>query len=563
MQVYCSKQHPNSSSNRFCIHCGEPLALATGQVVNNRYRVIRQLGQGGFGRTYLAEDTTKSNQTCVLKEFAPQVTEKQDLQKARELFEREANVLKKLSHPQIPMFHNSLQVTIGSKDFFFLVQDYIDGDNFDKLLEERQSQGKTFSEEEIINLLQKILPVLSYIHSLDVVHRDISPDNLIWRRSDNLPILIDFGGVKQLPASQGFWFTQLAANYTLLGKKGYAPEEQLRQGKVYKNSDLYSLAVTVLVLLTGKEPQKLYDSYQGIWRWGREINVSFKLEAVLKKMLAYKPSDRYQNADQVLKDLPSPDVTKAPVTHLTKIKTMIVAPGRKAGAIVSKLHSKTQVASQKLPLPAWLRPFAVSFGGTALVILTGAGTWAVVNSIIKGVSSITPPQISLPQLPSLPNPIAQPVSNKNKVTLSQVLSRRQQLEIPEGFFIQTVDELFYAQKPELKGRSLTSSAEDAALREEWASVAGDLLNKIEQANLSTTARRQLGSYTERDYQTWRRQARSGQLGSYTVNDLNKDTNQKFDQLFPGQDRAKLNPNTLRQVWYAISADQVSQARGRR
>jgi serine/threonine-protein kinase len=210
-----------------------------------------------------------------------------------------------------------------------------------------------------------------------------------------------------------------------------------------------------------------------------------------------------------------------------------------------------------------LRPFAVSFGGTALVILTSAGTWAVVNSIIKGVSSITPPQISLPQLPSLPNPIAQPVSNKNKVTLSQVLSRRQQLEIPEGFFIQTVDELFYAQKPELKGRSLTSSAEDAALREEWASVAGDLLNKIEQANLSTAARRQLGSYTERDYQTWRRQARSGQLGSYTVNDLNKDTNQKFDQLFPGQDRAKLNPNTLRQVWYAIAADQVSQARGRR
>ncbi|MCF4966736.1 serine/threonine-protein kinase [Nostoc sp. CMAA1605] len=560
MQVYCSKKHANSSSNRFCIHCGEPLALAAGQIVDNRYRVIRQLGQGGFGRTYLAEDTKKSNQTCVLKEFAPQVTEKQDLQKARELFEREANVLKKLNHTQIPMFHNSFQVTLGSKEFFFLVQDYIDGDNFDKLLEERQSQGKSFTEAEIINFLEKILPVLSYIHSQDVVHRDISPDNLIWRRSDNLPVLIDFGGVKQLPASQGFWFTQLAGNYTLLGKKGYAPEEQLRQGKVYKNSDLYSLAVTVLVLLTGKEPQKLYDSYQGIWRWGREINVSFKLEAVLKKMLAYKPSDRYQNADQILKDLPSPDVTKAPVTHLTKIKTMIVAPGRKAGAIVSKLHNKTQLASQKLPLPAWLRPFAVSFGGTAIVILTGAGTWAVVNSIIKGVSSIQPPQISLPQLPSLPNPIAQPVSGKDKVSLSQVLSRRQQLEVPEGFFIQTVDELFYAQKPELKGRSLTSKPEDAALRDEWATVGADLLNKIEQANLSTNARRQLGSYTERDYENWRRQARSGQLGNYTVNDLNRDTNQKFDKLFPGQERGKLNPNTLRQVWYAIASDQVSQAR---
>ncbi|MEA5564227.1 serine/threonine-protein kinase [Anabaena sp. UHCC 0399] len=556
MQVYCSKKHANNSSNHFCIHCGEPLSIAVGQVIDNRYRLVRQIGQGGFGRTYLAEDKKKSNQTCVLKEFAPQVTEKQDLQKAKELFEREANVLKKLHHPQIPMFHASLQVKMGSQDFFFLVQDYVEGDNFDQILEQRQSQGKTFTEAEVITLLQQLLPVLSYIHSLDVVHRDISPDNLIWRRSDNLPVLIDFGGVKQLPASQGFWFTKLAVNHTLLGKKGYAPEEQLRQGKVYFNSDLYSLAVTALVLLTGKEPQKLYDSYQGIWRWGREINVSFKLEAVLKKMLAYKPSDRYQNADLILKDLPSPDVTKPPVTHLTKIKTMIVAPGRKAGVIVSKFHNKTQAVAQKLPLPGWLRPFAVSFGGTALVILTGAGTFAVVNSLIRGVSSITPPQISLPQIPSLSSPTSQPVSDKNKITLSQVLSRRQQLEVPEPFFIKTVDGLFYAQKPELNGRSLTSNPEDAGLRDEWSAVASDLLNKIEQAKLSTATRRQLGSYTERDYQTWRRQARSGQLGNYTVNDLNKDTNQKFDQLFPGQDRGKLNQRTLGQVWYAIADEQV-------
>ena len=113
---------------------------------------------------------------------------------------------------------------IGSKDFFFLVQDYIDGINYDQLLEQRQSQGTAFSEGEIITLLEQILPVLSYIHSGDVVHRDISPDNLIWRRSDHMPMLIDFGGVKQLPAAQGFWLTHLGGNNTLLGKKGYAPE---------------------------------------------------------------------------------------------------------------------------------------------------------------------------------------------------------------------------------------------------------------------------------------------------------------------------------------------------
>ncbi|MBE9049876.1 protein kinase [Nostocales cyanobacterium LEGE 11386] len=563
MQVFCTKQHANSDGNRFCIHCGEPLPLGVGLVVDNRYRIIRQLGQGGFGRTYLAEDRNKSHQTCVLKEFAPQVQEQQDLQKAKELFEREASVLKTLQHPQIPRFHASLQVKIGSKNFFFLVQDYIDGENFDQLLEQRQSQGKAFSEQEIITLLQQILPVLSYIHSRDVVHRDISPDNLIWRRSDYMPVLIDFGGVKQLPASQGFWFTKLAVNHTLLGKKGYAPEEQLRQGKVFYNSDLYSLAVTALVLLTGKEPQKLYDSYQGIWYWGKEINVSIQLETVLKKMLAYKPSDRYERAEQILKDLPSSTATKPPSTYITKLKTMVVAPGRKrAHALVSRFHNKTQAVNQAIALPVWMRPFAVSLGGTALVVLTGAGTWAVVNSVIRTITEFTVPAISLPPIPGLPNPLNSPVSDRGSRDINQILRRRQQLEIPEVFFTQFVDNLFYTKNPELQGRSLTSNPADTALRNEWYGIAEKLLNQIEQANLSTAARQKLGRYSLQDEAIWRRQARSGELGNYTIDQLNKDTNEKFDRLFPGQQRGKLNQRTFGQIWYAIAADQVSKVKGR-
>ncbi|TVP64090.1 MAG: serine/threonine protein kinase [Nodularia sp. (in: Bacteria)] len=558
MQVYCSKQHGNIGGNRFCIHCGEPLPLVFGQVVDNRYHIIRQLGQGGFGRTYLAEDNHKAQQTCVLKEFAPQVQAQQDIEKAKELFEREASVLKTLQHPQIPRFHASLQVQIGSKDFFFLVQDFIDGNNYDQLLEERQSQGKAFSEDEVVNILKNILPVLSYIHSRDVVHRDISPDNLIWRRSDQMPMLIDFGGVKQLPAAQGFWFTHLGVNNTLLGKKGYAPEEQLRQGKVFFNSDLYSLAVTVLVLLTGKEPQKLYDSYEGIWYWEKEIKVSNKLESVLKKMLAYKPSDRYERAEQILPELPSAISSKPQNTYITKLKTMVVAPGRKrVNTLASKFHSKTQAINQTITMPVWLRPFAVSLGGTALVVLTGAGTWAVVNSIIRSVASISVPTISLPSIPSFPNPIGRPVSDKGSNDISQILRRRQQLEIPSEFFIQFVDNLFYAQKPELNGRSLTAGEADAALRNEWAGVAGDLLNRIEQANLSTAARRQLGRYSSQNERIWREQARAGQWRNYTINQLNQDTNEKFDRLFPEQERGKLNQQTFGQLWYAIAADQVS------
>ncbi|MEH2256062.1 serine/threonine-protein kinase [Nostoc sp.] len=557
MQLYCSKQHTNNGSNRFCTHCGEPLPLAVGQVVDNRYQIIRHLGQGGFGRTYLAEDINKSHQTCVLKEFAPQVQENQDLQKAKELFEREASVLKKLQHPQIPCFHASLQVKIGTKDFFFLVQDYVDGDNYYQLLEQRQSQGKTFSEEEVITLLQQILPVLSYIHSRDVIHRDISPDNLIWRCSDNLPVLIDFGGVKQLPASQGFWRTKLVGNNTLLGKKGYAPEEQLRQGKAFFSSDLYSLAVTTLVLLTGQEPQKLYDSYQGIWGWGKEIQVSPKLEAVLKKMLAYRPSDRYQRAEQILRDLPSSTATKSPGNYITsKIKTMVVAPGRqRASAVMSRFQRQTQVIAKPRTFPVWIRPFVMSLGGTALVGLTLAAG----NAAIRAVTSITIPSISLPSLPQIPHfPTGKPVGDKGKNSdLQKIISRRQELEITEGFFIRTVDDLFYTKKPELKGRSLTSKPEDAGLRDEWSGIADDLLDKLEQAKLSTAVRRKLGNYSQKDYDTWRQQARSGQFGNYTIDQLTKDTNEKFDRLFPNQQRKKLNQQTFGQIWYAIAADQVS------
>jgi len=557
MQVYCSRQHVNLGSNRFCTSCGEPLPLAVGQVVDQRYQIIRHLGQGGFGRTYLAQDKHKANQVCVLKEFAPQVQEQQDLQKAKELFEREASVLKKLVHSQIPRFHASLQVKIGSKDFFFLVQDYIEGDNYYQLLEQRQNQGQTFSEAEVITLLQNILPILSYIHSQDVVHRDISPDNLILRRSDNLPVLIDFGGVKQLPASQGFWFTKLAINHTLLGKKGYAPEEQIRQGKVFINSDLYSLAVTVLVLLTGKEPQKLYDSYQGVWYWGKEIKVSPKLESVLKKMLAYKPSDRYQTAQQVLNDLPSSAVTQPATPYITRLKTQVVSPGkRSAKAIVSKIHNRTQAVTRALPLPVWLRPFAVSLGGTAIVVLTFAGTWAAVNAVVRGITSISIPAISLPQVPSLPNPLGQPVSDQGRNGAS-VLARRQELEIPEVFFTRMVDNLFYSKRPDLQGRSLTSKSEDKPLRDEWFRMANDLLDKLDEADLSTATRRRLGSYSQQDYERWRQQARAGNLGKYTINQLNRETNQKFEQLFPGKEREKQNQQTYGQIWYAIAADKVS------
>lgn len=573
MHVYCSKQHANTGNNRFCIQCGESLPLPQGEIISSRYQILRQLGQGGFGRTYLAEDLQLSNQQCVLKEFAPQVENPQDIQKAKELFEREASVLKKLQHSQIPKFHASLQTKFGNKDFFFLVQDYIEGDTYWDLLDQRINQGQTFNEEEVISLLKQMLPILTYLHSRDVIHRDISPDNIILRSYDNKPVLIDFGGVKQLPASQGFWMTQLGANRTLLGKKGYAPEEQLRQGKAFACSDLHSLGVTALVLLTGKEPQELYDSYEGNWRWGTKIKVSPGFETILKKMVAYKPSDRYQKADQIFKDLQKPQQKPTPSipavvppatpsvspAYITKIKTMIAAPAARIGAnpLASKLHGKTQMAVQALPLPIWLRPFAVSLIGTSAIVLVCAGTWAVVNGVVQAVSSISLPSISLPSLPGGNSDSPTGRSDNPKNSVGNIVSRRQQLEIPEAFFNLTVNRIFYAKNPDLNNRSLTANDSDNTLRQEWNSIGEDLLNKLEQANLSSKARRKLGSYSGQDYENWRQRADAGNLGNYTMQKLNSDTNRKFDNLFPGQRRGRLNQQTFGQIWYAIAADKVS------
>lgn len=576
MQVYCGKNHANNVGHRFCIHCGEPLPLPKGQTIENRYRIVRQLGQGGFGRTYLAEDLNQSQKVCALKEFAPQVEKAEDIRKAKELFEREASVLKKLQHSQIPRFHTSLQPQLAGKDFFFLVQDYVEGDSYLDILEKRLSQGQTFSEPEVVTLLQQLLPVLTYIHSKDVIHRDISPDNILLRRSDNLPVLIDFGGVKQLPASKGFWFTQLGGNKTLLGKKGYAPEEQLRQGSAFPSSDLYSLAVTALVLLTGKEPQELYDSYHGNWRWGQAIQVSSGFEAVLKKMVAYKPSDRYQNADLVLKELmnlkglqqqhsPSPSQSPAPAKTanpmITKIKTMVAAPGKNLRNSHGQ-RSKTVVLGRDIEIPLWVRPFVTTLAGTTAVGLIFVVTWAGVTAIIRGISSIQVPSVSLPTLPGGSQSPNSPGNSGGRSRGEQVLARRQKLEIPDAFFNNIVNDIFYTKNPELQGRGLGSGQEDAKYRQEWVGIADDLLNKIESANLSTAARRRLGSYSGQDYQRWVGLIDAGQLGEYTVERLNRETNQKFDRLFPGIRRGngRLNQKTYAQIWYALAAEQVSKVR---
>lgn len=286
-------------------------AIPVGTIVSNRYLVGKVLGQGGFGRTYLASDIHCFNKSCVLKEFLPNLIEESYQQKSRDLFEREAKILYQIEHPQIPKF----QACFEDNKRLFLVQDYVEGKTYSALLRERISQqNKAFDETEIIQWLRDILPVLDYIHQHNIIHRDISPDNIILAQDKNLPVLIDFGVGKQ-NLKQSNQNQTYARQKSVVGKIGYAPPEQISLGQCFPSSDLYALGVTAIVLLTGIAPEVLLDGYSLEWQWQNYIKVSQTLAEVLNKMLADKPKQRYHCATDVLNALGFSTASKVTVVN--------------------------------------------------------------------------------------------------------------------------------------------------------------------------------------------------------------------------------------------------------
>lgn len=305
MTACANCHHANPPNAISCENCGHPLSeLQPGMKLCDRYIVVKQLGQGGFGKTYLVEDTHKFNEKLVIKELFPGIQGTNAITKAEELFEREAQILHQLNHPQIPTFRGIFK----DGKHLFIAQDFVEGNTYFALLEHRLKTSQKFSEPEIIQLFRHLLPVLSYLHGKNVIHRDISPDNIICRKEDGLPILIDFGGVKQIALDVKTEIQQ-ADNLpgtnqraTCLGKIGYCPDEQISRGYVAAHSDLYALAATALSLMSGNlQPTvQLRNLQTEEWTWQTELNLSPGFSDALKKMLAQNPADRFQSADEVL-----------------------------------------------------------------------------------------------------------------------------------------------------------------------------------------------------------------------------------------------------------------------
>ncbi|NER24872.1 MAG: serine/threonine protein kinase [Symploca sp. SIO1C2] len=374
-----------TAQQKFCTACGMPLILA------GRYLPSKLLGQGGFGAAFLARDRyTPTMRECVVKQFQPSGNlSPQQLKIAQNLFAREAEVLEQLGrhHPQIPDLFAFFPLSTQSQkpgeedQFFYLVQEFIDGQN----LEEELADKGVFSEAEALEVLREILNVLKFVHENNSIHRDIKPSNIMRERNGRL-YLLDFGAVKQ-QVNQGA--VTSTGSSTGIYSMGFAPPEQMSGAQVYPSTDLYALAVTVIILLTGKDPGDLYDSYNNQWAWRIYAQVSDTLEAVLNRMLLPTPNQRFSSAQEVMDALePQSPPQTPPITPPTPPPTPINPPQPTSQP---PINPPQPIPQPPPPVSAKKKGFSLleTLGGAAFTGFMGGLLSFALRSSFLGLSGIS------------------------------------------------------------------------------------------------------------------------------------------------------------------------------
>ncbi|MEH2465040.1 serine/threonine-protein kinase [Nostoc sp.] len=263
------------------------------KTLRNRFEIVKHLGSGGSGDTYLAVDLDLPGQPhCVVKHFHPKDRNPAVLPIAKSLFDREAEVLYQLgnAHDQIPR----LFAHFNEDGDFYLVQEFIDG----HALTQEIVSGQRLSENAVLNLLKDMLEVLAFVHQHNIIHRDIKPQNLMRRHSDEKIVLIDFGSIKKIGA--------LGAGLTIaVGTPGYMPSEQAK-GKPKLCSDIYAVGMIGIQALTGLIPEQLQDDPDtGEVIWRDKAQVSDGLANILDTMVHDRYNQRYQTAAEALQALNS------------------------------------------------------------------------------------------------------------------------------------------------------------------------------------------------------------------------------------------------------------------
>ncbi|MFN6502123.1 MAG: protein kinase domain-containing protein [Nostoc sp. DedQUE01] len=301
-----------------------------GQTIGGRYQILTQLGQGGFGTTFLAQDMQRpGNPQCVVKHFKPLSTDAYTLGEAKRLFDQEALILETLGkHDQIPQ----LLAHFEENQEFYLVQEFIPGHD---ITQEIPPLGERLSEYETIKLLKEILEVLAFVHQHNVIHRDLKPANIRRRQLDNKIVLIDFGAVKQITTQMTN--SQGQTSFTVaIGTYGYMPSEQASRTPQL-SSDIYAVGIIGIQALTGINPADFGS--QGLPRnpdtgeiyWRNQIQVSQQLAEILDTMVLYDFRQRYSTATSALQALEMlekiPDTTIQKTLQLARPQKFFLSAG--------------------------------------------------------------------------------------------------------------------------------------------------------------------------------------------------------------------------------------------
>jgi serine/threonine-protein kinase len=282
----------NPPDNLFCVHCGQPIQV---EKTVRQYQVLRVLGRGGMGTTYLvwnpAHDAAlESTETIqrglqVLKEMNTDVAQ---IPKAQELFEREATTLRELDHPGIPTYYDFFL----EDDKKYLVMELVHGRDLEKLVR----QGGPVAPQQAIAWMVQTCEVLDYLHNLSIpiIHRDIKPGNLLVRNLDEQIVVLDFGAVKAVGAPFG----------TRIGAEGYCAPEQ-SQGRALIQSDLYSIGPTLIFLLTGKNPLRFLQREGKEYRFdvGTIADIPDRLKLLIQRVTSMNPAHRFQTAKKLISAL--------------------------------------------------------------------------------------------------------------------------------------------------------------------------------------------------------------------------------------------------------------------
>ncbi|MEN9280234.1 MAG: serine/threonine-protein kinase, partial [Gloeomargarita sp. DG_1_4_bins_134] len=343
----------NPPTEVICRACSSPLVL------KGRYRALKPIGQGNFGRTFQAVDESiPSRPACVIKLFQPQVIQSQEaMQKAMNLFEQEAVQLDRLgNHPHIPDL--LAYFTLDGKSY--LIQKFIDGQDLaDELL-----RNGIFDEIKIRQLLLELLPVLDYIHQENVIHRDIKPKNIIRQKSDQKLFLVDFGAVKFVRES-GLFKTG-----TAIGSSGFAAPEQM-MGKAVFASDLYGLGATCIYLLTGISPAKLFNIRENVWMWRQALKqpLSEGLMDFLDKLVQRLPGQRFGSAALALEALQRLEQVARPMSNLGRLGGV----GGRLSTPLNPLPGLGRVGGSTAARVSGTQPPTRVGGGTQPPTVTGGG----------------------------------------------------------------------------------------------------------------------------------------------------------------------------------------------